>query len=128
MLQPFNDQSALYLQVARMLEDGILRGIYPAEEQVPSTNELARVYKINPATAAKGINLLVDEGVLYKRRGIGMFVAKGGRQRIMQKRKDAFFETYVKRLVHEARALGITREELAAMLEKAGGEKGGNDE
>ena len=98
------------------------------EGQAPSTNELARAYSINPATAAKGINLLVDEGVLYKRRGIGMFVAKGGRQRIMQKRKDAFFETYVKRLVHEARALGITREELAAMLEKAGGEKGGNDE
>ena len=63
-----------------------------------------------------------------KRRGIGMFVAKGGRQRIMQKRKDAFFETYVKRLVREARALGITREELAAMLAKAGGEKGGNAE
>lgn len=81
-----------------------------------------------PPRRPKGINLLVDEGVLYKRRGIGMFVAKGGRQRIMQKRKDAFFETYVKRLVREARALGITREELAAMLEKAGGEKGGNDE
>lgn len=123
-----NDQSMIYLQIARMLEDDILRGIYQEGEQVPSTNELARSYNINPATAAKGINLLVDEGVLYKRRGIGMFVAKGGRQRIMQKRKDAFFETYVKRLVHEARALGITREELAAMLEKAGGEKGGNDE
>ena len=123
-----NDQSSIYLQIAKMLEDSILRGIYQEGEQVPSTNELARQYSINPATAAKGINLLVDEGVLYKRRGIGMFVAKGGRQRIMQKRKDAFFETYVKRLVHEARALGITREELAAMLEKAGGEKGGNDE
>ena len=123
-----SDQSLIYLQIAQMLEDDILRGVYREEEQVPSTNELARGYNINPATAAKGINMLVDEGVLYKRRGIGMFVAKGGRQRIMQKRKDAFFETYVKRLVHEARALGITREELAAMLEKAGGEKGGNDE
>ena len=123
-----NDQSMIYLQIARMLEDDILRGIYQEGEQVPSTNELARSYNINPATAAKGINLLVDEGVLYKRRGIGMFVAKGGRQRIMQKRKDAFFETYVKRLVREARALGITREELAAMLAKAGGEKGGNAE
>lgn len=94
----------------------------------PARTSWPGAYSINPATAAKGINLLVDEGVLYKRRGIGMFVAKGGRQRIMQKRKDAFFETYVKRLVREARALGITREELAAMLEKAGGEKGGNDE
>ena len=70
-----NDQSLIYLQIAQMLEDDILRGVYREEEQVPSTNELAREYNINPATAAKGINLLVAEGVLYKRRGIGMFVA-----------------------------------------------------
>ena len=124
----FSDGTSIYLQIAEMLENDILRGVLEEEGQVPSTNELARAYSINPATAAKGINLLVDEGILYKRRGIGMFVAKGGRQRIMQKRKDAFFETYVKRLVREARALGITREELAAMLAKAGGEKGGNAE
>ena len=116
----FSDGTSIYLQIAEMLENDILRGVLEEEGQAPSTNELARAYSINPATAAKGINLLVDEGILYKRRGIGMFVAKGGRQRIMQKRKDAFFETYVKRLVREARALGITREELAAMLAKAG--------
>ena len=72
-----NDQSLIYLQIARMLEDDILRGVYREEEQVPSTNELARGYNINPATAAKGINLLVADGILYKRRGIGMFVSKG---------------------------------------------------
>ena len=124
----FNGEKPIFQQIAEGLEDGILSGAFPEEGQIPSITEFSVLYKINPATALKGINLLVDEGVLYKRRGIGMFVAKGGRQRIMQKRKDAFFETYVKRLVHEARALGITREELAAMLEKAGGEKGGNDE
>ena len=124
----FSDGTSIYLQIAEMMENDILRGVLEEEGQAPSTNELARAYSINPATAAKGINLLVDEGILYKRRGIGMFVAKRGRQRIMQKRKDAFFETYVKRLVREARALGITREELAAMLAKAGGEKGGNEE
>ena len=64
-----NDQSLIYLQIARMLEDDILRGVYREEEQVPSTNELARGYNINPATAAKGINLLVADGILYKRRG-----------------------------------------------------------
>ena len=124
----FSDSTSIYLQIAEMLENDILRGVLEEEGQAPSTNELARAYSIKIDIRIEGINLLVDEGVLYKRRGIGMFVAKGGRQRIMQKRKDAFFETYVKRLVHEARALGITREELAAMLEKAGGEKGGNDE
>ena len=72
-----NDQALIYLQIAQMLEDDILRGVCREEEQVPSTNELAREYNINPATAVKGINLLVAEGVLYKRRGIGMFVAPG---------------------------------------------------
>ena len=63
-----NDQSLIYLQIARMLEDDILRGIYQEEEQVPSTNELARGYNINPATAAKGINMLVADGILYKKK------------------------------------------------------------
>ena len=123
MLQPFNDQSALYLQVARMLEDGILRGIYPAEEQVPSTNELARVYKINPATAAKGINLLVDEGILYKRRGIGMFVAPGAAQAIAARRKAVFYNDYVIALAKEAASLGIDADELAQMVRRAAAEK-----
>ena len=61
-----NDQSLLYLQIAAMVEDDILRGVYREEEQVPSTNELARGYNINPATAAKGLGLLVAEGILYK--------------------------------------------------------------
>ena len=115
----FNEASAIYLQIASMLEDDILRGILAEEEQVPSTNELARAYSINPATAAKGINLLVDEGVLYKKRGIGMFVAPGALGAIVQKRKDAFYEAYVTQLVREAKALDITKEELAAMIEKA---------
>ena len=77
MNETLSDQGAIYLQIAHMIEDDILRGIYREEEQVPSTNELARALRINPATAAKGINLLVEQGILYKRRGIGMFVAPG---------------------------------------------------
>ena len=73
-----NDQSLIYLQIARMLEDDILRGVYREEEQVPSTNELAREYNINPATAAKGINLLVAEGVLYKWGAAPSYLKKGG--------------------------------------------------
>ena len=82
-----NDQSLIYLQIARMLEDDILRGIYREEEQVPSTNELSRCYNINPATAAKGINLLVADGILYKRRGIGMFVSPGGVEKVRENEK-----------------------------------------
>jgi len=74
-----NESTSLYLQIAAMIEDQILRGLLLEEEQAPSTNELARLYRINPATAAKGLNLLTDEGILYKKRGIGMFVAQGSR-------------------------------------------------
>ena len=114
-----NDQSLIYLQIARMLEDDILRGVYREEEQVPSTNELARGYNINPATAAKGINLLVADGILYKRRGIGMFVAKGAEEAVKQKRRDAFYDGYVKPLVKEGVSLRLTGQELLDMIRRA---------
>ena len=122
-----NETTSLYLQIAGMIEDQILRGLLLEEEQAPSTNELARLYRINPATAAKGLNLLTDEGVLYKKRGIGMFVAPGSRARIIAKRKTAFYESYVKSIVAEAQKLGIDRAELAQMLARAAAENGGNE-
>ena len=118
-----NDPSLIYLQIARMLEDDILRGVYREEEQVPSTNELARAYNINPATAAKGINRLVSDGILYKRRGIGMFVSKGAGETVKERRKAAFYDGYVRPLVKEGASLDLTGEELVAMLERAIGEE-----
>lgn len=114
-----NEQTSIYLQIAQMMENDILRGIYQEEEQVPSTNELARQFRINPATAAKGINLLVEEGILYKKRGIGMFVSTGAVAAIRQKRKAAFYEDYVKTLVNEAKNLHIDKAELLEMIGKA---------
>lgn len=114
-----NDHSLIYLQIAQMLEDHILREIFQEEEQVPSTNELARSFNINPATAAKGINLLVSEGILYKKRGVGMFVSPGARQMVRQKRQNAFYDTYIKPLVKEAASLGLHGEELLHLVEKA---------
>ena len=116
-----NYQSLIYLQIARMLEGDILRGVYREEEQVPSTNELARGYNINPATAAKGINLLVTDGILYSTAvlGIGMFVAKGAEEAVRQKRKAAFYDGYVKPLVKEGASLALTGEELVDMITKA---------
>ena len=114
-----NDQSLIYLQIAKMLEDDILRGVYQEEEQVPSTNELARGYNINPATAAKGINLLVADGILYKKRGIGMFVSQGAGETVKQKRKAAFYDGYVKPLVKEGASLNLSGEDLLAMVNRA---------
>ena len=114
-----SEQSLIYLQTARMLEDDILRGIYREEEQVPSTNELARAYNINPATAAKGINLLVAGGILYKRRGIGMFVAPGAGEKVRDMRRAAFYEGYVRPLIREGRSLGLDEGALLDMVARA---------
>lgn len=119
MREELNEKDLIYMQIAKMLEDDILREVYREEEGVPSTNELARVFNINPATAAKGLNLLVNDGVLYKKRGIGMFVAKGAKGMVREKRKSAFFDSFVKPLVREGKSIGLTVEELEAMLRLA---------
>ena len=119
-----NDQNLIYQQIAQMLEDGILRGEYPEESQVPSTNELARAFNINPATAAKGINRLVDEGLLYKRRGIGMFVAEGALKTLQARRRKAFAGEQVRALVREAMRLGLSQEELLLLVGDVSQEEG----
>ena len=117
MNEILTQEKSIYLQISEMIENDILRDIIQEEERVPSTNELSKLYTINPATAAKGVNILVESGILYKKRGIGMFVAAGAKQRIMEKRKKNFYDDYVKSLMAEAESLGITKKELIAMIE-----------
>lgn len=116
MQELLNQEKSIYLQIKEMIERDILRDILLEEERVPSTNELAKLYAINPATAAKGVNLLVDEGILYKKRGIGMFVAAGAKEAIRKKRREHFFEDYIKAMLAEAANLGISKEELIEMI------------
>ena len=116
MNEILTQEKSIYIQIKEMIEDDILRDVLLEEERVPSTNELARLYAINPATAAKGVNLLVDEGILYKKRGIGMFVATGAKAQIQGKRREQFYDNYVKSPMAEAMSLGITKKELVAMI------------
>ena len=125
MNEILTQEKSIYIQIKEMIESDILRDILLEEERVPSTNELAKLYAINPATAAKGVNLLVDEGILYKKRGIGMFVAEGAKEQIMKKKKEHFYDDYIKSLMAEARNLGITKQELIAMIEESA--EGGNE-
>ena len=114
----FNSEKPIFQQIAEGIEDAVLSGAFPEESQIPSITEFSVLYKINPATALKGINLLVDGGVVYKKRGVGMFVAQGAVERLGQKRRAGFYEHFVAALVEEAKRLGISREELSAMLEQ----------
>ncbi|PVE17888.1 MULTISPECIES: GntR family transcriptional regulator [unclassified Arthrobacter] len=111
-----DDSRPIFLQIAEEIENEIVEGTLAEEAQVPSTNEFAAFHRINPATAAKGVNRLVDEGILYKQRGIGMFVATGARAALLQRRRDQFFDQYVRPLAVEARKLGISPSELAEMV------------
>jgi DNA-binding transcriptional regulator YhcF (GntR family) len=106
----------LFLQIAERIEDSIVDGSLAEESQAPSTNELAAFYRINPATAAKGVAMLTDKGVLYKRRGIGMFVADGAREQLLGERRAAFADRYIDPLIAEARTLGLDASDLAALL------------
>ncbi|MEE0656676.1 MAG: GntR family transcriptional regulator [Blautia hansenii] len=116
MQELLNQEKSIYIQIKEMLERDILKDIILEEEKVPSTNELAKLYAINPATAAKGVNLLVDEGILYKKRGIGMFVATGAKEAIKKKKREHFFEDYIKSMLMEAASLGLTKEDLIEMI------------
>lgn len=118
MKERLTEELSIYVQIGQMIETDILRGILLEEERAPSTNELAKLYTINPATAAKGLNLLVEDGILYKKRGIGMFVAAGATQRIRTKRKQAFYDQQLHALLEEAKSLGITMEELIAHIKE----------
>jgi len=114
----FQSEIPIYLQIARQLEENILMGVYPEETQVPSTTELSTGLQINPATVLKGMNQLVADGIIYKKRGVGMFVAAGAMEKIRQARQGEFFDHYVLPMLKEAHRLGITAEELAEMLRK----------
>jgi len=111
----------LFVQIAEQVEASILDGSITEESQAPSTNELAVFHRINPATAAKGVNMLVDKGVLYKRRGIGMFVAPGARELLLKERRSDFAERYVQPLLAEARRIGLGPEDVADLVRTGAG-------
>jgi GntR family transcriptional regulator len=112
----FNNEKSIYLQIAESIEDDILSGAIEEESQIPSTNQMASILRINPATAGKGINILTDEGIVYKKRGIGMFVAEGANEVIRVKRRNNFFNKFIVALLDEANSIGLTRSELIEMI------------
>ncbi|AVK61004.1 GntR family transcriptional regulator [Lactobacillus sp. CBA3605] len=114
----FNSTEPIYLQVADQIEEAIFAQTFAEGEQIPSTTEISKEFHINPATVLKGMNILVDASLIEKRRGVGMFVIAGAQSRIVAKRRDQFYDDYIKNLVSEARKLHITKQELAQLIER----------
>ncbi|MBP7176546.1 MAG: GntR family transcriptional regulator [Thermoclostridium sp.] len=118
----FEDERPIFMQIAEQIEDAILSGAFPEETQIPSTTEISVSYRINPATALKGINTLVDSGIVYKKRGVGMFVETGAAKKLLEKRKKEFSDKFVITLVSEAKRLNLSKEDIYMMIERGFGE------
>ncbi|MEG0459686.1 MULTISPECIES: GntR family transcriptional regulator [Vagococcus] len=114
----YTGDKPLFQQVADQISLGILNGAYQEEMQIPSTTEISKSYQINPATVLKGMNLLVDQELIEKKRGIGMFVLKGAKEKVRMIRKEEFLNKDVNQLIEEAKKLEINLEELKEILER----------
>ncbi|PZR52354.1 GntR family transcriptional regulator [Xylanimonas oleitrophica] len=122
----FDGPEPIYLQIAQMIRGQVLAGDLAEEEQVMSTTQLATTFRINPATAQKAFGQLVDEGVLYKRRGLGMFVAPGARTRLLDQHRAAFFDDVLRPALAQADVLGISADEIVAYVRGDSGDSGGS--
>lgn len=112
----FDQGRPLFLQIAESIEDSIVDGSLEEESKAPSTNELSTFHRINPATAAKGVSELVDRGIIYKKRGIGMFVATGARERLVDERTQGFAHAYISPLLAEARRLRLGPDDVIRLI------------
>lgn len=111
-----DDGRPLFVQIAVQVEASVLDGSLAEGERAPSTNELASFHHINPATAAKGVNLLVDRGILVKRRGLGVFVAEGARELVRAERQQRFADRFISPMLDEARAIGLSPEDVVDLI------------
>lgn len=121
MINPGDSNKPLFLQIREVIEDQIVNEQLKEGEQAPSTNQLVSFYKINHATVSKGINQLVEEGILFKKRGIGMFVAKGAKKTLVKHRRKVFVDNYIINMVKEAEKLGITEDEIIELIKHTKG-------
>ncbi|WP_343249600.1 GntR family transcriptional regulator [Diplocloster hominis] len=114
----FEEERPIFIQIAEGIEDAILSQAFPEEGQIPSITEFSVTYQINPATALKGINLLVEEGIVYKKRGVGMFVSKGAVQVLREKRKEQFYDRYIRTMIDEAKRLELSPQDIVNLIER----------
>lgn len=113
-----NIEKPIFIQIAEQLEDKIFTGVFPEETQIPSTNEISALLSVNPHTVLKGMNILVDEEIIYKKRGLGMFVTAGAVEKIRRKRQSRFYEQYIAALLEEAKKLQMSKEDVISLIER----------
>ena len=113
-----SSDKSIFIQIAEQLEDSIFTGAFPEESKIPSTNEISALLNINPHTVLKGMNMLVDEEIIYKKRGLGMYVKQGALDKIKRKRQGQFFDQYIATLIDEASKLQMSKEDVISLIER----------
>lgn len=126
MSQSFHDKKPIFLQIKEKIEDQIVNGQLKEHDQIPSTTQMVHFYKVNHLTVSKGMNLLADEEIIYKKRGVGMFVADGAKEKLMKARKSVFADDYILPMIQEAEKLGLTDKDMFSMIEELKG-RGSDD-
>jgi DNA-binding transcriptional regulator YhcF (GntR family) len=114
----FNSEKPIFIQIADEIEEAIFIGAFEEETQIPSTTEISTMFKINPATVLKGMNRLLEEGIVYKKRGVGVFVSSGAFDQVAMKRRDQFYKSFVESLIEEAYKLGLSRTDILNYIEQ----------
>ena len=122
-----NDSQPVFMQIMEIIENDIITGTYRIDDLIISTTQISKVYSVNPTTAVKAVSKLADAGILYKKRGIGMCVAEGAKEKITKRRKDAFLNQTIDALLAEAETLGISLDELISVIKNRSNTKGTNN-
>ncbi|MGN8647286.1 GntR family transcriptional regulator [Gracilibacillus sp. HCP3S3_G5_1] len=121
MNQAFHDKKPIFIQIKEKIEDQIVNEQLKENEQIPSTTQMVQFYKVNHITISKGTNLLVDEGIIYKKRGVGMFVAPGAKAKLIEKRQQKFVDDYIMPMLQEAKKLGLSDQYIMNLIQKGKG-------
>ncbi|MDR2107930.1 MAG: GntR family transcriptional regulator [Coriobacteriales bacterium] len=118
-MQPSLDNDRpIFLQIKQAIENDILTGLLAANDQIPSNSQLVSFFGVNPVTVHRGVSLLLEEGLVYKKRGLGMFVSPEAPELLRRKRQKDFEQGLVAPLIHQAFLLGISREDLHAAIDR----------
>lgn len=116
-----DDKKPIFIQIKEVIEDQIINDQLKEHDQIPSTNQLVQFYKVNHITVSKGINLLVEEEIIYKKRGVGMFVAEGAKEKLVLQRREGFAAEFVLPMLKEASKLQLPDTEIIKIMEKLKG-------
>ncbi|MED4017775.1 GntR family transcriptional regulator [Sutcliffiella cohnii] len=118
MSKSLDDKKPIFIQIKEVIEDQIMNDQLKEHEQIPSTNQLVQFYKVNHITVSKGISLLVEEEIIYKKRGVGMFVAEGAKEKLVLQRREGFAEEFVLPMLNEAKKLKLSDSEIMKIIEQ----------